>query len=899
MQTQSNFGYYFIITFLFLVIIILFLSFLTVRVNNKSTKSKIVTKSLTQSKQLTDPNQTTYGEINYDGQPTGFINRFSGFENANLTSNGEGLTTQATCEANNGFWSAEFLKCACYAAFYGTTCELQIYSKDYYKVYAKIYYDDGTPLDLTVSPPVGLYPAVETVASASMQSYPYLGRYSWYTVTPNGSFVPANGRTTTSPTAYASQNADVKGIYIINNTFCYMLRGIYIIELLTTQTPNYQNYVLLIKKSAQYDFAIKDKKYAIPEPEYTGMYFLPKPYFEYQNGEIDCNLDIFQNALDPIATIQKGLSDELTTQQKTCFFPNPVILLNGKLQKHNGLQCPISTSQYPFGISDVYQCKYLNNNTKNNYPINDEYGNVSWLYTKPTKTCKREGDTVQCNNDGDTCPATQCEESQLNTVTWNDVQGCSSSEYSFCWPRPDKEYIRNAAGQYEWRCRFEPCCASGDLIRTKQNCLYCLQTYLTTIYDPKNPDNNFNVRTCRDLMPRSNVSYFYKLDEETNQILNDLDINYYKWLSADERSRIKNNIWQVQTFQRRLEDGVKQCCRETDRLEEIGIDPVATLNPATLYYASENNQGFQQYQNLPTRENGDYNGGYNPPLDREQNKYKAEYTTYGNTVDTVQTQVNRQFVTMSLNSAYSNSTYAGDINYFYVINTLANTNNNNLQGKALYDTTKLETYRMFGNMYFKNKLGYWEPYRMSQSYYDYNEYNLGYDYIYTNHFRPRGLDTYSASVGNYFETFYSSVFYENQQKMPSAVKIKLPEYTYVVNTTSSFNMDPKSSKNVNRKYPAIYTEAQDTNSGFDKYFVDDMVFNLKFPPISPYYQSINFTIPCSTRCTYPYVFSSCISNNHAYNYTQQQNCCENTNRSFYSTQNKSNPDRVCNKRQSC
>lgn len=886
----NNYKYYFIITFIFLVIIILIISFVIARVNTKHVKSLTTVTT----KQLTDPNQTTYGEINYDGQPTGFINRFSGFENSNLTSNAEGLTTQATCEANNGFWSTEFLKCACYAPFYGPTCQSQLYSKDYYKIYAKIYYDDGTLFDNTVNPPVGVYPGIETVATGSMQSYPYLGRYTWYTVTPSGAFVPANGRTTLSPTAYATQNADVKGIYIINNTFCYMLRGIYIIELLTKETENYENYVLLIKKTAQYDFAIKDKIFAIPEPEYTGMFFLPKPYFEYQNSEIDCNLDIFKNALDPIATVQKSLSDEITTNQKPCFFPNPVILLNGKLQKHNGLQCPISTSQYPFGISDVYQCKYLNNNTKNNYPINDEYGNVSWLYTKPTKTCVRNSDTVQCNNEGVKCQATECIDSQLDVVTWNDIQTCSDKIDNACWPRPN-EIFTGPVGAAKWQCINEPCCKSGDLIRTKTNCLYCLQTYVTSIYNQNNPDENFNVRTCRDLMPRSNVSYFYKFNEK----LNALDINYFKWLNETEKSRIKNNIWQVQTFTRRLEDAVKQCCRQTDRLEEIGTAPVSTINPAVLYYANLSNSGFQQYQTIPTRENGDYSGGYNPPLDFENNKYKGEYTTYGTTVDSIQTQVNRQFVTMSLNNAYSNSTYAGDINYFYIVNTLANTNDNNLKGKATYDTTKLDTYRMFGNMYFKNKLGFWEPYQLSQSYYDYNEYNLGYDSIYTNEFRPRGLDTYSTSVKNYFETFYSSVFYDNNQKMPSSIKIKLPEYTYVVNTTSKFNMDPLASKNVNLKYPVIYTDAMASDSGFDKYFVDDMVFNLKFPPISPYYQSINFTIPCSTRCSYPYVFSSCISNNHAYNYTQQQNCCENTNRSIYSDQNKSNPDRVCNKRQNC
>lgn len=820
-----------------------------------------------------DSSFTTYGTINFDGQNTGYIDRFSTFKNNNISSNGKSLTNSSSCIENNGFWNIENNKCLCYAPFSGDKCQNQEYNNDFYKIYAKIYYDDGTQLNPSLNK--GLYPGIDgNENTKSMLNYTFSGRYSWYTILPNGELYPLKDNVST-PSKYCVDNPSTKGFYVINNITCYILFGIYMIEILPI--PD-ERYVLFIKKSKQYDFVVKDKIYAIPDPEYTGNNLLPKPYFEYENTEIEC--DFLNDALDPIYSINKKLKEEITTKKLTCFFPNPMIILNGKLNFHDGSVCPISTSQYPFGISDVYQCKHdpsLNPN-KDNFPINDYAGNVSWLYTKPTKPCSRTQKVKCSDQSSNLCDSLQCNNNNINDVNWLTNQCCKTcNDNDKCWPRPDKEDRGENIFGEQWSCYSKPCCSEGDYLRTKQGCLYCLQTYVTSIYNVQNGNavEDKNLHLCRDLVPRSNVSYF--VNKNTNA--------YSQYLSSTELSKIDYFSWQIYTYQSTdISEGVNKCCRGTNREEELGTVPVSTVNPCLLY---NNPNGFRYYQGFATERNANYDGGFNYGADPLLNKYDPKYTSFSSTYDSVAFQPIRNLKTMSLNNAYTNKDFVGDMNYYYIVNTLKNKDSK--PSKATYSNDKLDNYRIFGNMYFKGRDNKFEPYTLNQSYYDVNEYTLGYDYIYTNYFRPRGLDTYSESIGNYFETYYTSIFYKS--KIPSSIKIKLPEYTYIVNKYSMFNMDPKYSANINKKYPEIYKNAMDTDTGYDFNFVKDMIYNLKFPPNIQYYQSINFTIPCSTRCSFPYIMSSSINGFHASEINN--NCCQYINNSLYPRNNKRNPQNVC------
>jgi len=825
-----------------------------------------------------DPDATTYGTINFDGQNTGFLNRFTTFRNENITINGKGLT-QSNCSDNNGFWyvnpETNMGKCLCYAPFSGDRCQNQEYNIDFYKVYAKIYYDDGTPLASPLNA-TGKYPGIDgNLETKSMLKYPYFKRYSWYTVVPEtGALYPDSGGVDT-PSSYCIKNGETKGFYIINDTVCYVLFGIYIIEFLNTPDPN---YVLFIKKTSQYDFAVKDKMYAVPDPEYTGMPFLPKPYWEYENTEIEG--DFFENALEPILTVNKKLEDEITTKREFCFYPNPMFIMNGKVNFHDGLKCPISTSQYPFGISDVYQCKFKQgeNDNKNNFPIIDSWGNVSWLLTKPTKTCKRQnGVEVRCckNECSSVNKYPECLEQDLSKVDWLSPQ-CptqSCSERQLCWPRPkDKQ---DAGGGFSCGTENIPCCKQGDFVNTKYGCLYCLQYFMTQNKINDFTTSNLNDATCRDLMPRSNVGYF--ISKSNDQV-------YSRYVDT---SKLDTLYWQI-TTRDDLESGVTTCCRDdTSRIVETGVYPVSTINPPMLYFNQNNN--FTYYQANATKNNSDYGGGSNYPTNFTLNSYDPKYTNWGPTFDSQLSNPESKLKTMTLNSAYTNSDYVGDLNFLYLINTLKDKTGS---VKMTYQADSLKNYRQFGNMYFKSRIGIYEPYTFPQSYTISNDYSLGYDYAHSNYFIPRGLNTYSESVGNFFQTFYNSIYYV-KTRIPSCVKIKLPEYTYIVNRPSSFNMDPNFTENVGKKYPEIYIDNMNKDTGYDLYFLNDMVQNLVFPPTRQTYQSILFNIPCSTRCSYPDILSTSIPGVHMGPNVTKQQACSWINKTLYPNNNKANPQNVC------
>lgn len=711
---------------------------------------------------------STYGTINSDGQNNGYYNRFNGLtKNYTNKLNGVDLNNETACLENNGFWESP--KCSCLAPFYGRRCENQDYSNDYYKVHARIYYDDGieflkytNPTSQVESELYNVYPAYLNPSTPSMLEYVYYGRQSWYTVSPNGSFIP-NVPNVLTPTAYASQNQLIKGFYLYTNelgiTTCYMLRGIYVIELIDDKNdPDYENFIIFMKKDSQFDFAIKDKIIGVPDPYYTGMFYTPKPYFEY--NDIDLNCEFLESAIDPIKQINRALSQK----RNICFYPNPMIIMNGKiniLKNHTGKRCPISTAQYPFGAMDTFQC---NVETPNLYPVNNGYGNASQLYTKLK-------DDVSCKN---------C------TDTWS----CSGVKDD-----PDGNDTSDTANP-------------GD--HNLGGCLKCIRDYATGFIE-----DNF---ICRQLIPITNVS----------------------WITGTESNGITNVSY---------EWSKEITCANTERCKYSSIGVEGEGNLYGQRYIS-----YLTPSQLRSKQSNFVLNSYDPLKTTWGSDYFSANTDYYNQLRTIIVGDNR------------NSKYAGWNNSPAIISDVSPIWQpccKDIGNKCKYDFGKLETFRKFKNYYFQNRKKDTNFYQSPSCYTDYDVYMNAYDHIHLNNYRPRAIDTYNISFYN--RQFFYTNFYQVKNNlgenafMQSCVKIKLPEYTYIVNKPSDFDMNPNSLENETfTKWPQIYINAMQKETGMDEYGLTYSIASLAIPPDNPYYQSLGI-VPCSTRCAFDKILSSSIN----------------------------------------
>ena len=789
---EANKSNNFIIIFFILLIIGVGISiyfFISYKEDNKNTSLSI---SVSESDTSIPQNTLTYGTIFADGQNTGFYNRFSGFnKNYSNKLNGINLNNITICEENNG----KFLNdtCYCLAPFYGERCQEQDFNQDFYKVHAKIYYDDGIAF---VKPDssiftndydiYNIYPGWKNQKTPSMLDYPYNGRYTWYTKEPNGNIIPPVQNILT-PTAYSLQDSSSKGVYIIKDELiekCYILRGIYVIQLLQKGDPDYDNFIILMKKDFQYDFAIFDKIIAVPDPLYTGMAFTPKPYFEYQN--IDLNCYFLDTAVNPIYTVNQALSNNISDNKFFCFFPNPMIILNGKIESlklHNGKECPISTSQYPFGVLDAFQCTLKNDNDSlNKYPYNDYKSSASQLYTRLKSTFP-----TNCPN-----PDAQC----------FDVNDCAT-------PRCNED-VGDTGDSKNGDTNLGGCLRTirNKAMNLRGNALNCSPLDILCLYQ-----NGI----CRQRIPASNLS----VPQRLNTTFNGKKIFDFRY------TRSKEETCQNST----------RCNYSSNNGEDYGVkynnyltpSQIEQLEPSSLY-----------------------------------NVYNENNTSYGKDFWSVNTSFTNEWYSIVVGNnnverwkGWKNPETPGDINIQFQPCCKDSGN------QCFYDFDALENFRKFGNFKFTPRdrsSKYASKYFENQNcYFDYNPFNNAYDNIHLNNYRPRGLDTYNISFAErnfYFTNFYNSVETPIKTiKMQSLVKIKLPEYTYIVNKPSKFRMDPNSYDS-SYKWPKIFNESMNTDTGLDLYGLLYIINQLVLPNENQYYQSLGPLIPCSCRCASEVLSSS-------------------------------------------
>lgn len=746
----------------------------------------------------------TYGNIFGDGQNNGYYNRFNGYTKNYFKDNGTSLTNSTVCVENNGFWDGN--KCLCIAPFYGNRCQNQDFNQDFYEVHAKIYYDDGVAFqknllninnvnfnnDFEI---YNIYPGDKNPNTPSMLDYPYYGRYTWYTREPNGSINPPYQNFLT-PTGYSIQDPNSKGVYIVKNDLiekCYILRGIYVIQLLNVNDPEYDDYIVLMKKESQFDFAIYDQIIAIPDSFYTGMAFTPKPYFEYNNINLNC--EFLDTAIDPIFQVNKALKDK----KNIAFFPNPTIVMNGKfeyLKNHDGKRCPISTSQYPFGVMDTFQCKV---GEKGQYPKNSVYTTASQLYTK-----LRDITSSRCDSQG------KCE----------DINRCST-------PKCDQSDSDTGDSQF------------GD-----SNLGGCLNEirYLAT----NKSDIAENI--CRQKIPATNYSFPVNVKLYNGQEI--LKMMYYNIYKGDQKENTCANS--------------KRCAYSArDEGNQGDAYGIVYVN----YRSNQSVKGFLEECNktgccqncLPKNDDGSLDFS----IFEKYNAYDPEKTTFGREFWTANTNFFDKWKSYvvgeggewsGFNRNSSNPTPV-DLNNIF-IPCCKDADN------CLFDVNKLQTFRKFQNFNFafrdKSAKYLEDKFYNQRCYYDYSPYNLSYDNIHLNNFRPRGLDTYNISFydyGFFFTNFYNFETPKKSYKMQSAVKIKLPEYTYIVNRPSEFNMNWDEFDN-SVKWPKIFNDAMATETGTDLYGFLYMINQLVLPNDNRYYQSLGPLIPCSCRCANTVLSSS-------------------------------------------
>lgn len=789
-KKANNTNNFIIVIFILLIIGTLITLYFFIVYKNDNNNQPSVSTTISSNNLSITSDSLTYGNILADGQNTGYYNRFNGFTKNYLNKlNGIKLNNSTVCKENNGYYEND--TCYCIAPFYGDKCQNQDYNLDFYEIHAKIYYDDGivfvknNPTSFNNDYDIyNIYPGWKNSKTPSMLDYPYNGRYTWYTKEPNGNIIPPFQNILT-PTAYSIQDITSKGIYIVKDDIvekCYILKGIYVIELLQVNDPDYEKFVILMKKDFQFDFAIKDKIIGIPEPSYTGMLYTPKPYFQYDNDNynIDLDCEFLDTAINPILAV----NDSLKINKNICFFPNPMLILNGKvenLKKHNGLECPISTSQYPFGALDAFQCNLpKNNDTINKYPYHDYTSSASQLYTKLKKTYENNCQNGTCTDINNCDSNIKCNENGNDTSDNNDgdfnLGGCLRS-------------IREKAMNLSKNVN----CQLGDIACFYQNGI------------------------CRQKIPATNLSVPTNTTE-TKSYNNNLIFDFKYYSRGNKENTCENSRRCQYSKQDQSDQGDNYGIVYTNYLTPSSIK---SLNPSPIY-----------------------------------NVYDEDNTTFGKEFWSNNTSFTNKWYSMVVGdnsvskwSGWTQEKKPADINIQFQPCC------KDLGNSCFYDFEYLENFRKFGNYKFTPRdqsSKYADLYFKNQNcYYDYNPFNLAYDNIHLNNFRPRGLDTYNISFidknlfyvnyYNYIDTPTATI------KMQSSVKIKLPEYTYIVNTPSKFNMD-WNLYDETYKWPRIFNEAMNTNSGLDLYGLLYMVNQLVLPNENPYYQSLGPLIPCSCRC---------------------------------------------------
>jgi len=784
---QANKSNNFIIVSLILLILGVGISiyfFISYKSDNDNNNQISTSATSFQSDTGIPENTLTYGNILPDGQNTGFYNRFSGFnKNYSNKLNGTKLNNSTICEENNGKYLNN--TCFCLAPFYGERCQEQDFNQDFYEVHAKIYYDDGIAFIKPNSTVFendydiyNIYPGWKNQKTPSMLDYPYNGRFTWYTKEPNGNIIPPFQNILT-PTSYSSQDFTSKGVYIVRDELiekCFILRGIYVIQLLDKEkdAEEYNNFIILMKKDFQFDFSIKDKIIGIPDPLYTGMLYTPKPYFEYENIDLDC--EFLDTAVNPILTTNQAL----TKKKNFCFFPNPMIVLNGKfdfLKTHNGKECPISTSQYPFGALDAFQCTLKDDNkSTNKYPYHDYKSSASQLYTKLKRVVENNCPDGNCN-DVNTCATPKCD----------DDVGDTSDNYG---------------GDFNL----------GGCLRSIRN--IAVGSGLEPIYQN---------RICRQKIPATNLS----VPQNINTTFQGKKIFDFKYYSKENKENTCLNSTRCEySKQSQSNQGDRYGIVYTNYLRPSQIK---ALDPSDLY-----------------------------------NIYDEKNTSYGKDFWSVNTSFTNEWYSSIVGNnsierwaGFKNPQTPGDINIIF--GPCCRDSNN----KCFYDFDSLENFRKFGNFKFtpktKDENYDGSHFKNQRCYFDYNPFNNAYDNIHLNNYRPRGVDTYNISFAGrnlYFTNFYNAVETPTTTiKMQSLVKIKLPEYTYIVNKPSRFSMDPNAYDST-YKWPKIFNESMATDTGLDLYGLLYIVNQLVLPNENQYYQSLGPLIPCSCRCASEVLSSS-------------------------------------------